>query len=362
MVTYAELEAEADKLKQLAKDGKNGLLFKKTPTGVILRNMNARGEPIRFNAIQIAFLWERFPEIRDALTRNMETMRRVQGVKARLARIIGNGPGGKGSSTVPAELLPAGLPPLPAAPKTVYEFAESLDPDRPIPANLSDLNAADPARLPTFYTYVDMTNPEKPVRVIFQTEFNVLNNRTDEAVIRYTVGADELKELKAGKRLSTDLKGFTVSNMKVFYFDLNGLLSGQRLLDHHKKTLTTLQNATLKFLNDFEVKVAGDVTFSSKEVYLASHHANITDLGQKGIRASLGREAVGAEEAIDKATTVTFRTRVVEKNGVPVVEMLQSEMMGMKRLRGLSPQQIENFVTHLGKVGDTLLNALKKSI
>lgn len=362
MPTFKEIEDELKATGALSTPGQKGLNLIRTPGGAILRNLNKNGEPIRFNKAQIAYLTERFPELTDVLTRNMETMRRVQGLRSRLSTFFGK-------SVIPDEikakdakslgLTEAEKAFLDKLPERKFAYFESLDPQRPLPAKLTDISSIHPDQLPRSFTRVELTDP--PIRTIFQVEFDVGGFRTDEAVISYVVSSKEMELLAKGKTFASDIRGVAVKNLKVFYFDVNKRLTGSSLLKHHLKTLDTLKATATKFMSTFQAKIEGAVTFSSKEVYLDSMHASLDGLESgKPALASVGRQASGAGEAIDKATTAVIRMNAVTKNGLTDF-VPEFEMRGMKGLRVLSPEQLDAFVRRLATIGSELLDVAKKS-
>lgn len=362
MPTFKEIEAELKATGALGQPGQKGLNLIATPGGAILRNLNKNGEPIRFNKAQIAYLTERFPELTDVLTRNMETMRRVQGLRSRLTTFFGGGglsDAAKATDAKSLGLTEAEKAFLDKLPERKFAYFESLDPDRPLPANLADIKSASPETLPRAFTRVELSDP--PIRTIFQVEFDVGGFRTDEAVISYVVSKEEMDQLAAKKTFAKDIRGVPVKKLKVFYYDVNKRLTGATLLKHHLKTLDTLKATATKFMSTFQPKIDGAVTFSSKEVYLDSMHASLDGLESgKPALASVGRQASGAGEAIDKATTAVIRMNAVTKNGVTDF-VPEFEMRGMKGLRVLSPEQLDDFVRRLGTIGSELLDIAKKA-
>lgn len=365
MPTFDEIKDMLSKAGMLSQPGQNGLSLTRTPGGAILRNVNKTGEPIRFNKTQIAYLSDKFPELTDVLTRNMETMRRVQGLRSRLASFLGGAGISEEAKAMDAKslgLTEAQKAFLDKLPGSKFAYFESLDPTRSLPASLADIKASDPEKLPRAFTRVDMSDPKNPIRTIFQIEFDVGGFRTDEAVITYRVSPEEMQQLAKGKSFAKDIRGFKVENLKVFYFDVNKRLTGSALLAHHTKTLNTLKATATRFMSSFDAKVVGKLTFASKEVYLDSLHASLDDLKpDKPAKVSLGRQVSGTGEAIEKATTATITMEPVMKNGIPVDFRPAFEARGMKGLQALSPQQVDEFVRHLGRIGDELLAVAKKA-
>jgi hypothetical protein len=361
MPTFEEIEKELKAAGALSQNGQKGLTLTRTPGGAILRNVNKAGEPIRFNKAQIAYLTARFPELTDVLTRNMETMRRVQGLRSRLTNFLGVSGVPAAAKSMDAKslgLTDAEKTFLDKLPERQFSYFESLDsdPNRKLPANLAEIKASSPETLPRAFTRVDMTDPKKPIRTIFQIEFDVGGFRTDEAVISYVVSSEEMNELSKGKSFAKDIRGIKAKDLKVFYFDVNKRLTGSALLAHHTKTLNTLKATATRFLTSFDIKVVGKLTFASKEVYLDSVHANLEGLQSgKPTKASLGRQASGAGEAIEKATTAIVTMEPIMQGGVPIDFKPTFEARGMKGLQALSPQQVDDFVRHLGRIGDELL-------
>jgi hypothetical protein len=362
MPTFAEIEAELKAAGVLSQPGQKGLNLVQTPGGAILRNLNKNGEPIRFNKTQIAYLMARFPELTDVLTRNMETMRRVQGLRARLDMFFGKSVLSDEVKAMDAKslgLTEAEKAFLDKLPERKFGYFESLDPTRPLPANLADIHSTDPATLPRSFTRVELTDP--PIRTIFQVEFDVGGFRTDEAVISYVVSKEEMDQLAAKKTFAKDIRGVPVRKLKIFYYDVNKRLTGATLLKHHLKTLDTLKATATRFMTTFEVKIVGAVTFASKEVYLDAMHAQLGLEGGKPATASVGRQASGAGEAIDKATTAVVRMEPVMKGGAVVDFVPEFEARGMKGLRVLSSEQVDDFVRRLGTIGSELLDIAKKA-
>lgn len=361
MPTFAEIEAELKAAGVLSQPGQKGLNLAKTPGGAILRNLNKNGEPIRFNKAQIAYLMARFPELTDVLTRNMETMRRVQGLRARLDTFFGKSlisDEAKAKDAKSLGLTEAEKAFLDKLPERKFAYFESLDPTRPLPAKLTDISSVHPDQLPRAFTRVELSNP--PIRTIFQVEFDVGGFRTDEAVISYVVSKEEMAQLEAGKSFAKDIRGVAVKHLKVFYYDVNKRLTGSALLKHHLKTLDTLKATATRFMTTFKVQIIGPVTFASKEVYLHAMHAQL-DLTGKDATASVGRQASGAGEAIDKATTAVIRMEPVMKGGAVVDFVPEFEARGMKGLRLLSPEQVDEFARRLGRIGSELLDIARKA-
>src|SRR5688572_25647264 len=95
MPTFAQLQSDLQAAGWLfvpgqgGAPGKAGILLKQTAKGAILQKLNAKGDPIRFSKTPIQWLVGQFPELTDVLSRNMETMRRVQGLKSRLQTFMG---------------------------------------------------------------------------------------------------------------------------------------------------------------------------------------------------------------------------------------------------------------------------------
>jgi hypothetical protein len=218
MPTFAQLQSDLQAAGWLfvpgqgGAPGKAGILLKQTAKGAILQKLNAKGDPIRFSKTQIQWLVGQFPELTDVLSRNMETMRRVQGLKSRLQTFMGGSfqPTGK---EAPEAFDPATgkAQPMTAAEKAFvenlpgrkYMYLESLDdPSRPLPKSLSDLKISEPEKLPRSFTVVDVTDPKNPVRLIFQIEFDTGGLRTDEAFIRYKVSPEEMNILQQQGRHS----------------------------------------------------------------------------------------------------------------------------------------------------------------
>jgi hypothetical protein len=367
VMTFDEIMHELEAAGALFKEGKGGLWVTKTANGAIIQNLNKDAKPVRFSQAQIDWLVQRFPYLADTLSRNMETMRRVQGLRSRLAAFLGGSFLPAGSASSPpldeaAKLAETEKKFLGSLPSRKYAYLESLDPDltRKMPASLEEvqkLSVQNPEKLPRNFTVVDVTDPKKPVRHIFQIEFDTGGLRTDEAMISYTVSPKEMDLLQKGETFKTHIRGVEAENLRVFYSDINKPIQGETLFKHHQKTLDTLSSVAKKFFTDFEIKLIGPGTFISKEVYLQPMQATIT-----GSTATIGRAAeASALEAIDKATTtcVKFEPATVagELRLIP-----QFEARGMAALRHLPEHQLQQFILRLGKIGDELAAVIKKNL
>jgi hypothetical protein len=374
MPTFAQLQSDLQSFGwvyvagQHGSPGKAGILLKQTPKGAILQNLNMNGEPIRFGTQQIQWLVLQFPELTDVLSRNMETMRRVQGLKSRLQTFMAGTfqPTGKETPET-ADAATGKQRSMTAAekafvenlPQRKYMYLESLDtdPNRALPKSLSDLKISEPEKLPRSFTVVDATDPKNPVRLIFQIEFDTGGFRTDEAFIRYKVSSNEMNILQQqGKTFLNDVRKVPATDVRVFYSDVNKQIFGETLLDHHRKTLETLKSTAQRFFDQFELKATGPVDFATKEVYLKAHQVSVTD-GQASVGRATAAESI---EAIDKVTTTSVRVEPFIKNGVTNFTS-HYEARGMQALRGLTDAQIDDFLKQLAKIGDDLLDIVKKA-
>lgn len=370
MPTFAELnKILAEKKLLLVKDGqdkiiKGGIALIQTETGAIIQNLSKKGNPIRFSNEQIFLLIELFPSLTGLLTRNMETMRRVQGLRARLSSYLGWAPKYDGTGPPPitydANVQGPELGPTREATQKEIDFVknlssqeyayfESLDPDpkRVVPKDAKELSTLHPDKIPRAFTVVDITNKDKPIRKIFLIELDVGGMRPDEATFTYEVSKAELTKLKAGMSFKTDIRGMAVKNLRVFVSDINKPLSGSQLLGHHIKTIETLSAVSKWFIKQYACSIINDVTLAWREIYLGA-----MEIESRGTAATLRRntpDSRAATSAADKMTTgVVEMTPTKTSNGTALV--LKKDVKLMSALTNAGPELVAKYEKKLTNI------------
>jgi hypothetical protein len=371
MPTFEDLVEELDNAGALFQPGKGGIWVTKTTHGAVLQNFNKEMKPVRFSNGQANWLVSRFPELTDTMTRNMETMRRVQGLKSRIAVFMGafidfSNPG----SPLTYDPVTKSARPMTATekkfveslPPRQYAYLESLD-GRSMPATLQELDqlsVKNPEALPRAFTVVDITDPHNPVRLIFQVEFDVSGLRTDEAFIRYKVSPEEMALLQQpGKTFATDVRKVAATDVQIFYSDTNKHIYGEQLLEHHIKTLETLEAVAKKFFHDYAIVPVNAVLFSCKEIHMESVAALVENGLAKLVRP-MGKPGL---EAADKVTTTVVRAEpVIDQASKQVMDVIPHvETKAMATLRNLDAHQVAVYMQRLSAIAENLKDIAKKA-
>lgn len=181
---------------------------------------------------------------------------------------------------------------------------ESLDPERPLPADRSTLHELPTDRLPRRYTLVAMT-PDPPRRFVYQTEFSLKIGqhtfRPDEVVLSYQMTQAEIDLVKNGVAFD-DIKRTHphaldgVKDFDLHVWDNNADLTGQRAADHVKKAARYLSAALQHTLEDLGLRPQGMGRVRFTDIFQDPAHYVIGERSVETARSS------GHHRAPDAAT------------------------------------------------------------
>ncbi len=217
--------------------GKGGIAVGAVSGGVLVQNLNAKGEPIRFNEKQMVVLRANFPkqlvaDLERRLVRNTETGRRIAMLEERQK---------------------SGL----------FSVMESLDPDRSMPA-LGTLGPGKAELIPRTYASLDLSDAKRPSIAIWGSEFPIPGKgvRLDEGMFVFDIEPAIAQRIKNGERIADVLNGsapLKVKNARILYFDDNKAIQGAKRLEHHLKSIASLEAWASHVFSSFKLEVSGSI-------------------------------------------------------------------------------------------------------
>jgi hypothetical protein len=225
----AGLTLELDKT---GKATKAGLMVTRVQHGFLIHNLSADLRPRSLNKAQIAAVVKLFPAIEPLLSRNADTLRRVHFLEERYKS------------------------------GTLSDFF-TLDAGRPMPAPGSS-SVNDPSKLPLIYGAIDDSNPNKPIVSLFGSEHGIKSHklRPDEAMFSFEITKADADKIRAATNLDEvkdALKGMVATHARVLYYDDNRIINGEAAEKHALKSLATLEAWTLHILDEFKIKIRGEL-------------------------------------------------------------------------------------------------------
>ncbi len=219
-------------LDETGKATKAGLMVTRVQHGFLIHNLGTDLKPRRLSKAQIEVIVKLFPAIEPLLSRNADTLRRVHFLEERYKS------------------------------STLSDFF-TLDERRPMPAPGSS-SVKDPSKLPLIYGAIDDTNPNKPTVYLFGSELGIKSHklRPDEAMFSFEVTKADADRIRAATNLDeikAALKGMTATHARVLYYDDNRIISGELAEKHALKSLNTLEAWALHILDEFKIKIRGEL-------------------------------------------------------------------------------------------------------
>ncbi len=239
MATVADIE---NKLAGVAfQPGKGGLIISAVDDGFLIQNVNQHLKPLGLTKPQIAAVQQAFPKLSAGmlerfLVRNTETSRRALMLEERTKSHI-------------------------------YSHFQSLDPERPMPAP-GGVNASEARKIPRFYSALDLSDPKKPTLVLWGSELGASNKRLDEAMFLCDISQEDAKRIQDGADPRRVLQGKTVENVRAIYYDDNKVISGKERLEHHMKSLESLENWIKKAVGDLQVVIRGNIFLHAEDDFV----------------------------------------------------------------------------------------------
>lgn len=278
MATLADIEALLAKEGILFKPNQGGVVVTEVDDGFLLHRVNADAENRNFTKAQIEAILRAFPhlsvlELERFLVRNTESARRAIMLEERRK-------------------------------SSVYSDFRSLDPDRPLPAKA---DARNPGEIPRLYSALEASSFEvedkssptgkKTMRTlaVWGSEFPVPQGgvRLDEAMFLVDIDEDDAKRIQAGEDPRDVLRNKTVRNARVLYYDDNKVLAGKGRLEHHLKSIDSLESWLRHVVGALQVQIVGEIFGHVEDDFVDSPAVRVTDSEGAVERRKPGQEPSG---------------------------------------------------------------------
>ncbi|HEV2914369.1 MAG TPA: hypothetical protein VGX92_13920 [Pyrinomonadaceae bacterium] len=298
MATVADIE---NKLAGVAfQPGQGGLIVSAVDDGFLIQNVNQHLEPLRLTEPQIAAVIKAFPKLSAGmlerfLVRNTETSRRALMLEERTK-------------------------------SPIYSHFQSLDPERPMPAPGS-VDASQARKIPRVYSALDLSEPSKPTLALWGSELGAANTRLDEAMFLCDISPEDAKLIQNGADPRLVLKGKTVENVRAVYYDDNKVITGMKRLEHHMKSLESLENWIQKAVGDLKVLVSGNIFTHVEDDFLDPPAISLIETGASLTRPKPGKLPPG--KAMQRFFLSLSLKPVFRGNELAKLEPVRGSRVGM---------------------------------
>jgi hypothetical protein len=117
--------------------------------------------------------------------------------------------------------------------------------------------------IPRTYAGLDISNPNSPSISIWGSEFAPNKKiRLDEGMFVFDVDSDVVTRVKNGERLADILNGpvpLKIRNARILYFDDNKAIKGAKRLEHHLKSIASLEAWATHVFSNFKLELQGNL-------------------------------------------------------------------------------------------------------
>ncbi|OAI11902.1 hypothetical protein A1507_19540 [Methylomonas koyamae] len=341
MATLAEMEAVLKNAGILFTPGVGGIVVNEFEDGFLLQNVSKDLESRQITNKQVAAIAAAFPQILSGqlerlLVRNADTTRRAIMLDQRMQ-------------------------------SEVYRDFISLDESRsmPKPGQVDARRTTGRVEIPRKYAALEATSTKaddgtsRVTMAIWGSELSVGKNRADEAMLQLEILETDAEEIRKGRPIKEVLAGKDVHNVRVLYFDDNKVISGKERLEHHLKSLDTLEGFIVKTMSEIKCNIVGNIFMHVEDDFVDSPSIKIDIKGGGITRPKPGQQSAG------KPVQRFF----ISMNLSP--EFKEGQLQGLRRIRdsttalfieGLSRRDKQDILKRITKVRRQVQQALAAAL